>query len=391
MGIRGLCSWIHWASPNTIQEPNWQIWRNKTIGVDILGLLYNAKAKKLCPFLYIGKLVARSKQFGIRILPIFDGRPPSEKSETLRQRSKVREDSEVRLATLTQDYEYTTMSETQRSILVQRIQQLEKRGAYFTSEERELAKQVLYACGILSLNASGEADNVLAYFAKRGDMDAVISNDFDLLARGVEVLLVPEMYALPGDTSGWKQYTLSHILETVRFPYEQFLEMCVLMGTDYTHIHLPFKSAFWNIKYNGFDNAIRKLQVLDTTQLKKAMDLLRGEEDTRDSLMGEKQWNKWINYQPLPEEDTLEILRQTVFQALRSDEYMFLKSDNSQWRMSLEVCRRTHDHPECSDGEDKQNKEQDCRQKYVREDAIDDMTYNGIQNGLKTRLIFGST
>ena len=325
MGIRGLCSWIQWAAPQSIQEPNWTDWRGKTIGVDMLGLLYNAKSRKQCPFQYIGKLVARCKQYGIRIVPIFDGKPPIEKSETLKQRFHVREESTAKLAILEKDYEHTEMSELQREWLAKNIQMLEKKGSYVTSEEREIAKQIFYACGIVPLNATGEADNVLAYFAKRGELDAILSNDFDLLARGVETLLVPEFYALPGDRSGWSQYSLSRILQHAQFQYEQFVEMCVLMGSDYTSKNLPYKSAYWTIKFGGsFSKALCKLAIEDETPYHKAIAILRGEGETMDTLMGEKQWGKWRNVQPQPEPETLSMLRTTVFQQLLEEEYRTL-------------------------------------------------------------------
>jgi flap endonuclease-1 len=326
MGIRGLCSWIQWAAPKSIKEPDWNKWKGKKIGVDILGLLYNAKARKQCPFHYLGKLIASSKQCGIKLVPIFDGRPPVEKSETIKQRHNVREESMAKLAILEKDLEHTEMSESQRAILVANINKLEKKGLYISSEERELAKQIFYACGILPLNASGEADNVLAYFAKREDFDAIISNDFDLLARGVETLLVPEFYALPGDKSGWAQYSLSDILATVNFQYEQFLEMCVLMGSDYNAGQkvLPYKSAFWSIKFGGsLKNSLAKLNVNNEVYY-NAVQMLRGEGETKEKLMGDKQWEKLSNPPPVSEEATLSILRNTLFKNLSTTEFSCL-------------------------------------------------------------------
>ena len=327
MGIRGLCSWIQWACPSSVIEPDWEKWKGKTIGIDILGLLYNAKARKQCPFHYLGKLIVRSKQFEIRIVPIFDGRPPTEKSETIKMRNQVREDCLAKLAILENDLEHTEMSESQRMLLISNIDKLEKKGSHISSDERELAKQLFYACGILPLNASGEADNVLAYFAKREEFDAIISNDFDLLARGVETLLVPEFYALPGDKSGWAQYSLSCILKTVNFQYEQFLEMCVIMGSDYNAGQkvLPYKSAYWSIKFGGsFDKTLVKMKADDIGVYHTALNMLRGEGETKEKLMGEKQWEKWANTMPACEPEVLDVLRSTLFKDLSDAEFSVL-------------------------------------------------------------------
>lgn len=324
MGIRGLRSWIQWAAKDTIQDPVWESFRGKTIGVDILGLLYFAKSHKQCPFHYIGKLVASIKRCDIRIVPIFDGKPPLEKVETIKQRSQIRDESVKKRTILEHDLESIPLTDMQRSTVELEIRKLEKKESFITSEEREIAKQLFYACGVLPLNATGEADNVLAYFAKRGLFDAIISNDFDILARGVEILLVPEFYALPGDRSGWAQYNLTNILQSVGFQYEQFLEMCVLMGSDYTSgtHYLPYKMAFWSIKYGGsFEKALEKLKVKDMSMFQNAREILRGEKETNETLMGEKQWEKWANTTPQTEPEKLHEYRKLWFHELSECEF----------------------------------------------------------------------
>lgn len=327
MGIRGLTGWIKWAATNTIQEPTWNEWKGKTIGVDILGFLYNAKARNQCPLLYIGTLIASCKVYGIRIVPIFDGKPPDEKKNALLQRSKVRQESDVRRLHLTAELAKIPMTDGQRSVIETEVKKLEKRTPYLTSEERDQAKQLFYACGIVSFNATGEADGVLAYFAKRGVFDAVMSNDLDLLARGVETLLVPEHASLPGSSSGFKQYTLSKILQTVGFSYTQFVEMCVLMGCDYTagERSLPYKSAFWAIKYRGsIERTLETFEVANIAVYKKSIEILRGELETKETLMGEKQWEKWSAEPPNSEPETLVSLRKTVLEPLSEEEFRLL-------------------------------------------------------------------
>jgi hypothetical protein len=137
---------------------------------------------------------------------------------------------------------------------------------------------------------------------------------------------VPEQYALPGDPSGWKQYTLSKILRTVQIQYDQFLEICVLMGSDYTtgKQTLPYKLAFWTIKYGGsFARALENLHIKEADRhlYDKAKEILRGSEEKRESLMGEKQWEKWFHGHILPELDNLQELRRTYFQGLTEQEY----------------------------------------------------------------------
>jgi 5'-3' exonuclease len=331
MGIRGLGGWIRWAARHTIEQPNWEDWRGKRIGIDILGLLYNAKARRQCPFEYIGRLIAACHRYDISILPIFDGKAPNEKTGTIQHRIEMRNKSQAKQTILENDLETIEMSVKQRFVIETELDKLRGRGVYFTSEERELAKQIFYACGIVSLNASGEADSVLAYFAKRNVFHGILSNDFDLLARGVETLLVPEWYALPGDKSGWSQYSLTNILRSVDFQYDQFLEMAVLMGSDYSFGKkaMPYKSAYWAIKYGGpMEYTLAKLHIKDISKYMKAKELLSGQNETKESLMGTKQWEKLEVSAYASEPDALHILRNTYLKNLDESDFHLLFRQN---------------------------------------------------------------
>ena len=328
MGVRGLTGWIQWAAPTSInRHPDWSEWRGKRIGIDILGFLYKTKAHKQSVFLYLARMIAAYRKNDITPVAIYDGRPPDEKREALKQRSALRQGSEEKKKILEKDLETVPMTDSQKAVLETELQILNNNTSYLTSEERDLTKQFFYACGVMFLNASGEADNVLAYFSKRGYIDAVVSNDLDLLARGVETLLVPEAYALPGDSSGWLQYSLSGLLRTVEFDYDQFVEMCVLMGCDYTmaHTSLKYKSAFWAIKYRPtLKHTLDTLHVRNPAVYYKAIRILKGSDETMETLMGEKQWERWASGTLPKEMDTLEQFRRLYLTSFDNSDYLLL-------------------------------------------------------------------
>lgn len=324
MGIRGLTGWIKWAAPSSISKPDWEAYKGKKVGVDILGFLYKTKAQRSCPILYMARLVAAFRKYGIIPVMIYDGKPPDAKRAALKQRSELRESSEVKLKVLEGDLATVPMTAEQRSVIEEKLKTLSLNSSYFTSEERDLTKQFLYACGVLSLNATGEADDVLAYMARRGEFAAIISNDLDLLARGVETLLVPDNYALPGDIEGWICYNLTPILNVVGFSYEQFVEMCVLMGCDYTvgHKSLPYKSAYWAIKYRGeIKKTFEALGISHAEPYLEAIERLKGNCETIDTLMGEKQWAKLASGPPRIEHDTLQLFRKGPLYSLDKSYY----------------------------------------------------------------------
>lgn len=352
MGIRGLTGWIRWALKTNYDTVDWKKYSGKRIGVDILGFLYRAKAQHQPIVLYLARLLAAFRAHNIEPVPIFDGKPPDEKRDALKQRTLLRITSDTKRKQLNVDMEHVPMTEQQRGIVESALRTLDMNASYLTSEERDVAKQFFYTCGITPLNASGEADNVLAHFSKRGLVDAIISNDLDLLARGVETLLVPSHHALPGDTSGWNEYNLPRILEAASLTYEQFVEMCVLMGCDYTtgYKSIAYRSAYWSIRYGkGFEHTLTKHDIHEIAKYRKAIDLLYGTYETQETLMGVKQWEK-LNTTPCIEYAVLESLRKSVLLSLTEREYMNLvgSHDVQHSCSGTESWIRLHNHPECT-------------------------------------------
>jgi flap endonuclease-1 len=327
MGIRGLTGWIKWAAPNTISAPNWSDYADKTIGVDILGALYKIKAQRACPIKYMAQFIAACKLHEINPIFVFDGKPPDAKRAALKQRSDLRTESLATLKVLETEVAPLITTDDEKTVFDEKVRTLYQNTCYFTSEERDQCKQLCYACGVISLNATGEADDVLAYLYHKGVFAAVISNDLDLLARGVQDLFVPQLYAVPGDDEGWIAYNLDKILATTNFTMEQFVQMCILMGCDYNvgQKTLPFRSAYFAIKYRG--EMLKTLEVLgvsDETPYYEAQKRLNGLCETKESLMGEKQWTKLSGPAPPVEHESLEIFRNGPLKMLSNYCYTLL-------------------------------------------------------------------
>ena len=296
MGIRGLTGWIRWAAAASIKTPNWSSYKHKRVGIDILGFLYKAKANNILPIVYIAHLIAKCREYNIIPIPVFDGKPPDEKRETIRLRTEARLKNDQKRKQLASDLESTNMTNGQRETMEKELGNLAIGSIYVTTDERDEIKRFLYAAGVIFLNANSEADSVLAYLSIRGELDAVMTNDMDLLARGVNTLLVPSGVGAPGDTTGWIMYELQDVLKYAGLTYQQFLEMCVLMGCDYTTKAktLPYKVSYFNIKYKGsLHSILESIHIKDFVPYDKAIDMLNGRYETVDSLMNEKQWIKW--------------------------------------------------------------------------------------------------
>lgn len=347
MGIHGLATWIHWAARSTVSTPDWTVFEGKTIGIDILGFLYKWKHGKQSAFLQLARMIAGFRRAHIRPVFVFDGRPPAAKTATVQHHASQPLTNSVVVAT---DRTFRFPSNRAAAPLA------------ISSAERDQVKQFLYACGVLSLNAEEEADDVLGAFARSGDFAAVISHDYDMLARGVETLLVPKPYALPGDSDGWLVYSLSAIEHAASLTHDQFVIMCVLMGCDYTEglLDMPYCRAYWVAKREGASALTEAAQQGAVLRLKGI---------TGKPLMGEKQWEKWYAGPPPPEPETLarwpalSVLEAPIRLLVERSDLHGGSPGDAQGRpgqldSSIERCVGAQDHPECPEGEHQQNQEE---------------------------------
>jgi 5'-3' exonuclease len=332
MGIRGLTGWIKWAAGPTINRPNWLEYSGKTIGVDILGQLYKIKAANGCPILYMARFIIACRTLTINPVFVFDGKPPDAKRAALKQRSTLRNSSLETLKALEANVAPYVETAAEKAALEARIKSLSTYTSFFSSEERDLCKQLCYAAGVISINATGEADDVLAHLTRKGVFAAVVSSDLDMLARGVENLFVPSLQSMPGDNDGWTAYNLPTILRHVSFSYDQFVQMAVLMGSDYNigEKTLQYKSAYWAIKYRGdLLKTLEVLGVIDETPYYEAINRLKGLYETEESLMGEKQWNKLTAGNPPVERESLDLFRMSPLKPLTTSEFAVLNASTN--------------------------------------------------------------
>jgi 5'-3' exonuclease len=286
MGIRNLMRWIQWVTK--LEKADWSAFRGSRIGIDILGLLYKAKATGQSMLGMVHNLIDELRALEIEPVCVFDGKTPKEKQGTRSARRRHKE----------------RLSEEE-----QRIQRV-------STEDRNQVKQLLYAKGVLSFNAEQEADTVLAFLAKRKDIAAVITSDMDFLPRGVEHILLPSHHPL----KEWKCVALSRILEAAELSYDAFVELCVLMGCDYapTLPTISYQSAYWMIRRGR-----RMLEVLEEQGIRTAtpwihaIEMLRGERDRWEDIVSERQREKWMAGPP-PKEPNAEIIR-IVLEVQKSD------------------------------------------------------------------------
>ena len=317
MGIRGLNTCLQTSATSSIKNVDWSSFSSKRIGVDIQCFLYRAIANQLCPLTVIAEQIVKFRQNNITPIYVFDGKPPVEKDTVIIKRRTDRNAALELCKKLRQDLEKTTDSILKESLLKQ-IQDLESKNPSISFESKNEIKKFMYTVGVLFVNATSEADSLLAYLFKRGIIDAVATFDLDLLPRGTNVMVPKNIKNSPG--TAWSYYDYSVIKRSLCLNDSQFVELCVLMGSDYTPdlAIVPWSTALNSIR-SGISlrniwerhtfSSWRRVDTVNTTdidmkKLLRAKNLLLGIDDVLETLLEPDQIAKIAKVELNNEEDS---------------------------------------------------------------------------------------
>ncbi|CAO3633000.1 unnamed protein product [Mucor hiemalis] len=158
---------------------------------------------------------------GIKPVYVFDGKPPVMKSGELAKRKERKEDAQKKL------------DEATETGNLEDINRFTKRTVKVTREHNDECKRLLKTMGIPYVEAPCEAEAQCAELAKSGKVFAAASEDMDTLTfktpRMMRHLTFSEARKLPID-----EIDLDKVLEGFGFDMTQFIDLCIMMGCDYT-------------------------------------------------------------------------------------------------------------------------------------------------------------
>jgi len=205
-------------------------------------------------------------------LYVFDGKPSDEKKELIKKRkedSKKKEDKIIELKNqiqLLQEKLEECSDEDEEQLLQFEISKL---GMELNKKEKGLIiidwelitkfKKILKNLGIPYYECDGESDIYIKYFFQQNLIDYAITEDLDFLTHGCKNVL----YDFNFKTNAIKQYNHEAILNELNLSHNQFIDLCILMGCDYTTTikNIGPKRAINLIKeYNNIEGIIEKIQ-----------------------------------------------------------------------------------------------------------------------------------
>jgi len=167
-------------------------------------------------------------ELGIRLVYVFDGKPPELKKKTIEERRAVREQAAKQWKTAVDAGD------------MKRALSMASRSTRLESDMIAEAKLLLDAMGVPCVDAPGEGEAQMSHMVRKGDVWAGASQDFDAILFGapnlVRNLTLAGKRRLPsGKTVDVTPeiVTLGQVLAALDVTREQLVDIGILVGTDF--------------------------------------------------------------------------------------------------------------------------------------------------------------
>ena len=230
MGIKNLNKFIREKCPHSINCISISELRGKIIAVDISIYIYKYQSEgTLLDNIYLMMTIFRN--YGVIPIIVFDGKPPAEKKELLIKRKQDKASAKEEFNKLKEQLKMrdNTMSEQDKQEIISSMDILKKQFVSIRKEHVDNVKRLIELCGIMCVDAPGEADQMCASLVLDNTAWACMSDDMDMFVYGAT--RVVRYFSIMNHTV--VLYTMNGILKELNMTQKEFREICVLSGTDY--------------------------------------------------------------------------------------------------------------------------------------------------------------
>jgi flap endonuclease-1 len=276
MGIKGLMKLIKEVSPESVIERNKKHYVSKIIAIDASMQLYqfmiqiriqgsdgieesltDKNGEITSHILGFFTRTINLLELGIKPIYVFDGKPPAFKFKELKKRSEQKKKASAEVESLMSklkvseqvlddhDHDHEVVMEdnidssmdietdqdTEQAELRSTINKLNKRNVHITKEQINDIKKLLTYMGVPYVDAPGEAEAQCAELVRTGKAYAVGTEDMDCLTFGAKVMLKS---LTDSRTKMVQEIHLDKVLSGMKLSYEQFIDLCILCGCDYS-------------------------------------------------------------------------------------------------------------------------------------------------------------
>ena len=220
-------------------------------------------------------------ELGMKLVYVFDGKPPELKTEEIRRRSEQRREAKDQYL---------------RALQAGDMAQARKYAEASTVLRRDMvtdAKDLLEAMGIPWVDAPSEGEAQASRMAMEGTVNAVASQDHDSLVFGAPVLVrnvtISGKRRLPSKgiviNVQPERIRLSSVLESTGLSREQLVDFAILLGTDFNPDGFqgvgPATALKYLRKYGRLESIKELGEQLPTVDFKEIRDLYLNAPSTR--------------------------------------------------------------------------------------------------------------
>lgn len=267
MGIKKLNQYfLSNCSKRSIKHLHFSELLGKTLVIDISIYMYKFLSDS-CYMESLYSFLSILKYYRINPIFVFDGKPPVEKNDLLKQRSKEKYEAKQKYYEIIDSVGDTEDNHKQLETLRKKMVRLKK-------SHIENTKELITAFGFSYCEAPKEADQLCAYFVIKGFAYACLSDDCDMFLMGcpkvIRNLSILKHSAVMYDTES--------ILQELEFTQSEFLEVMVLTGTDYNMsekislsktitLHKEYKGQeMQDIVSNGFYEWLKNRELITNSE-----------------------------------------------------------------------------------------------------------------------------
>lgn len=262
MGIKSLSKYLRDNHPDLFEYIHISEYSYKRVAIDISLYLYTYKLAFNNPDIpndcsWLGafiKLVSCLRENHIHCVFIYDSKATPDKDLEKQKRSENREKREQSVYNLMEALEHYHSTgeikqllfdfQEKRKIPVGRllgtrainikgieyaVKNMRKQLVKITSHDFEMTKELFKILNVPFYDAPVEAETTCAELCIQGKVDAVLSEDTDVLAYGAPVFLTK----INTTEATCMRIRYSEVLKLFNFTSEQFLDFCIMCGTDY--------------------------------------------------------------------------------------------------------------------------------------------------------------
>ena len=251
MGIHNLNKFLKKNTNDLFEEISLSDLQYMKVAIDISLYLYKYKRYDDWIMLFVN-LICCLRKNSVHSVFIFDGKSPpekdAEKQKRREQTMKTESERAMLLEALT-NYECDGTIDTTIPIFVEateinpitekpyinkgmiedKIKKLGSSIVKITEYDIHLAKELFDVLSVPYFTAPGEAETMCADLCKRGHVDAVLSEDTDVLALGAPIML-QKLNTKDGTCIA---VCIANVIDQLSLTQEEFLDLCIMCGTDF--------------------------------------------------------------------------------------------------------------------------------------------------------------